>query len=62
VQATQKAWLKYRDAWVALGAARYPHVSSEAWMTWTTRKRTAQLKEVLEQMSDDVRIHQKAEP
>jgi uncharacterized protein YecT (DUF1311 family) len=44
IKATEKAWIRYRDAWVALGARRYPSVPADAWKTWLTRERIAQLR------------------
>jgi uncharacterized protein YecT (DUF1311 family) len=46
IRATQQKWLAYRDAWARLGAARYPSAPAEAWKTWATMKRVAQLKEI----------------
>jgi uncharacterized protein YecT (DUF1311 family) len=45
VQVTQRAWLAYRDAWVALGAARYPGVAPYAWKALLTQRRIEQLEE-----------------
>jgi uncharacterized protein YecT (DUF1311 family) len=47
IRETQRAWLAYRDAWAAFGAARYPGVSADAWKAWATTKRVAQLRELL---------------
>lgn len=43
VRATQQAWQAYRDAWVALGAARYPNVAPHAWKAMLTQRRIEQL-------------------
>lgn len=43
VRATQRAWLAYRDAWVALGATRYPSVPAHAWKALLTQRRIDQL-------------------
>lgn len=48
IQATQRRWLAYRDAWANLGAARYPSAPAETWKAWATRQRAAQLKDLLE--------------
>lgn len=48
IRATQRQWLAYRDAWAKLGAARYPSAPAETWKTWATRRRAAQLKEILD--------------
>ena len=45
VKNTQRAWLAYRDAWVALGAARYPGVAPHAWKALLTQRRIEQLEE-----------------
>ncbi len=45
---TERAWLKYREAWVAFGALRWPQVSAVSWRTWLTRQRTAELKYLLQ--------------
>lgn len=44
VKATQRKWLKYRDAWVQFAASKYPNTSSEIWKTWLTQQRIEQLK------------------
>jgi uncharacterized protein YecT (DUF1311 family) len=54
IRKAQKAWLKYRDAWVTFGTTNYPQVHPDAWKTWTTRKRTKMLKDLLVQMHDDI--------
>jgi uncharacterized protein YecT (DUF1311 family) len=45
---TQRAWLKYRDAWLAFGATRYPRVLAHSWETWLNQQRTAQLQKYLD--------------
>ena len=40
IKKTQRLWLKYRDAWAALGAKSG---AGDAWKTWATEQRTAQL-------------------
>lgn len=40
---TERAWLKYRDAWVDFGKARYPQVPDYAWKAWLTERRIKQL-------------------
>jgi hypothetical protein len=44
IRATERAWIPYRDAWLAFGAARYPSVHAEAWKTWLNLIRTRQLR------------------
>ena len=48
IKHTQRAWLKYREAWVTFGRQKYPQVGEESWRTWLTRKRIAMLKEFLD--------------
>ncbi len=47
IRTTQRAWLRYRDAWVAFAAAKYPAVSPDAIRCWLTGKRTAMLRAFL---------------
>jgi uncharacterized protein YecT (DUF1311 family) len=44
IKKAQRAWLKYRDAWVQFAKLKYPLVSSTSWKTWLTRDRVGQLK------------------
>ena len=44
VRATQRLWLKYRDAWAAFVTLRYPAANAEDWKAWLTRVRIASLK------------------
>ncbi|MBP9682771.1 MAG: DUF1311 domain-containing protein [Bacteriovorax sp.] len=39
IQATQRKWFKYRDAWGKFAGLRYPSTSSEIWKTWLTKQR-----------------------
>ncbi len=48
IKNTQRAWLKYRDAWVAFGQQKYPKVSSDRWKTWLTQNRIRMLNEFIE--------------
>jgi uncharacterized protein YecT (DUF1311 family) len=41
VRDAERAWLKYRDAWVAFAKTRYPTVSPEAWLILLTKDRTS---------------------
>lgn len=45
VRETQRIWLKYRDAWVAFGHARYPSVPAHAWEALLTERRIKQMEE-----------------
>ena len=47
IRDTQRLWLKYRDAWLAFGAAHYPSVGSDTWAALLTARRNAQLEELL---------------
>lgn len=44
IRATQRKWLRYRDAWVAFAKLRYPGTAPDVWMTWLSEQRTEQLK------------------
>ena len=46
VATTEKAWIRYRDAWLAFAKARFPSLSTDALATRLTRERTAQLDDV----------------
>ncbi|MGD0681634.1 MAG: lysozyme inhibitor LprI family protein [Terracidiphilus sp.] len=41
VRNAERAWLKYRDAWIAFAKLRYPTVSPEAWLVLLTKDRTS---------------------
>lgn len=43
IKATQRVWLKYRDAWVAFAAAAYPQLPKAAVINWLTARRVEQL-------------------
>ncbi len=43
---TQRAWLGYRDALAAFGAARYPQVAPASWKTLATLRRVEQLRQL----------------
>lgn len=43
IRDAERAWLKYRDAWVAFAKLRYPTVTSEMWLTLLTKDRTSVL-------------------
>ena len=46
VRDTQRAWLRYRDAWVAFAATRWPDTAGDAWRAWLTDTRTAALRAI----------------
>ena len=50
IQATQRIWLVYRDAWVEFGKLRYPAVPAHAWRAYFTQQRTAMLKALTEEL------------
>ena len=37
---TQQAWLRYREAWIHFGKAKYPGVSEASWKAWLDEQRT----------------------
>jgi len=39
VRDAQRKWLVYREAWVKLGATRYPTVPADAWRAWLSHQR-----------------------
>lgn len=43
IQEAERAWLKYREAWIQFAKFRYPGVSSEAWLTLLSNDRTSVL-------------------
>jgi uncharacterized protein YecT (DUF1311 family) len=47
IQAAQRAWLRYRDAWVALGQQAFPRVSVDTWLAVLTQQREKQLADLL---------------
>ena len=46
VKTTQRAWLRYREAWVAFGQAKYPGVTADSWRTWLSQQRAQMLEGV----------------
>jgi uncharacterized protein YecT (DUF1311 family) len=50
IRDAERAWLKYRDAWVAFARLRYPAISAEAWLTLLTKDRIADLKDTFCEM------------
>jgi hypothetical protein len=38
VRAADRAWLKYRDAWVSYGHLRWPAVPADQWRAWQTKE------------------------
>lgn len=47
VRETQRAWLRYRDAWVRFAAQRWPGTPADAWKAWLTEERTEALAELV---------------
>ncbi len=43
IRDTERAWLKYRDAWVRFAKLRYPAVPADAWLTLLTEDRISVL-------------------
>jgi len=46
LQVAQRAWLRYRDAWVAFAALRYPSIPADSFRTWLTLDRTDALQTI----------------
>ena len=44
IKIAQRAWLRYREAWVKFGHLKYPSVTPESWRTWLTQDRVEDLK------------------
>jgi uncharacterized protein YecT (DUF1311 family) len=49
----QRAWLAYRDAFVALGRALHPSVPASAWLLQATAARTSDLQQVYQIAGED---------
>jgi uncharacterized protein YecT (DUF1311 family) len=47
VRETQRAWLRYRDAWVRFAALRWPGTPADAWKAWLTTERTKALADLV---------------
>lgn len=47
VRTTQRSWLRYRDAWVALAGVRWPALPQEVWLAWLSEARTKALVEAV---------------
>ncbi len=47
IRGAERAWILYRDAWVAFGAQKYPSVAADAWRTYFTRERAQALKDLV---------------
>lgn len=47
VRDTERLWLRYRDAWVAFAAARYPDTAKDAWRAWLSRVRAKALSDIV---------------
>jgi uncharacterized protein YecT (DUF1311 family) len=45
IRKAQRAWLVYRDDWIAFAKFRYPSVSNDAWLTLMNRDRIALLQD-----------------
>ena len=48
ILAAQRAWLKYRDAWVRFAALHYPALPAPTWIALLTEQREKELEELLE--------------
>ncbi len=50
IQSTQRAWIEYRDRWLAFAALVRPDTNADTWLTWLTKRRI----EVLNNTADEV--------
>lgn len=50
VRKTQRLWLIYRDEFIRFALARYPKTKQEQWLTWLTKKRLEQLRELQQEI------------
>jgi len=48
IRATDRVWARYRDAWIAFAAVRYPKVSVDAWNAWLFNEREQRLRSLYE--------------
>lgn len=47
IQKAERAWIQYRDAWVAFARVHYPRTSQYAWLTLLTRNRYWSLRQTM---------------
>lgn len=50
IQTTQKAWLRYRDAWVEFAKLKYPSYPAGSIGAWFTKKRNHMLRSLLDEV------------
>ena len=43
---SERAWLKYRDAWIDFARLRYPSTNKCVWLTLITKEQTANLRKI----------------
>jgi hypothetical protein len=43
IRDAQRAWLRYRDSFLAFASVKYPKISRDSLAAWLTDKRTAML-------------------
>lgn len=43
IKSAQRAWIRYREAWVEFGKLKYPIVLPETWRAWLTQERVKML-------------------
>ena len=46
IRKTQRAWLKYREAWVLFGKTKYPDSNISSWRAYITQQRIFELKDL----------------
>lgn len=47
IRQAERAWITYRDAWVAFAKVRYPQTDTNAWLTLLTRNRYWSLRQTM---------------
>jgi uncharacterized protein YecT (DUF1311 family) len=45
LRGTQRAWIRYRDAWVTFATLRWPQVTAASWSGYLTHRRTQQIRD-----------------
>ncbi len=43
IRTTERAWLRYREAWVRLAALRWPEIPADRWRRWLSETRSEEL-------------------
>lgn len=53
IRNVQRAWIRYRDAWIAFAKAAFPAASPDSVAAWLTKKRTEDLKSLIGEGTED---------